>query len=211
MARRKSTERLIPFDVLPRIMAPSGMGHCCKRGLEQRVRTLNAYLKDIYGAREILRAGIVPEDLVFPESGIPAGDERPGRAARHLRPHRRHRHRARRCRHVPRAGGQRPHAFRRLLHAGEPRDHDAAVSRPVVAPPRRAGGELSERIADHACSRWRRRRRRTSRPLCCSRRASSIRPTTNTRSSPTSSASNSSKAAICWSRTTSSTCAPPRG
>ena len=35
------------------------------RGLEQRVRAINAYLKDIYGKRDILRAGLVPEALVF--------------------------------------------------------------------------------------------------------------------------------------------------
>ena len=34
-------------------------------GLEQRVKALNLFIKDIYGAREILRAGIVPDDLVF--------------------------------------------------------------------------------------------------------------------------------------------------
>jgi uncharacterized circularly permuted ATP-grasp superfamily protein len=59
-----STERLIPFDVLPRIITSSEWD-LVRRGLEQRVRTLNAFLKDIYGAREILRAGIIPEDIVF--------------------------------------------------------------------------------------------------------------------------------------------------
>ena len=40
-------------------------GRGCARGLEQRVKALNAFIKDVYGRREILRAGIVPEDLVF--------------------------------------------------------------------------------------------------------------------------------------------------
>ena len=62
-----------------------------------------------------------------PESGVPSGDERPEGAARHLRAHRRHRRGPRRRRHVLRARGQCPHAVRGLLHAGEPRDHDAAV------------------------------------------------------------------------------------
>jgi len=57
-------ERLIPFDVLPRILMASEWD-TLRRGLEQRVRTLNAYIKDVYGRREILKAGIVPEDLVF--------------------------------------------------------------------------------------------------------------------------------------------------
>jgi len=57
-------ERLIPFDVLPRILAAAEWDLLC-RGLEQRIKTINAYIRDIYGRREILRAGIVPEDLVF--------------------------------------------------------------------------------------------------------------------------------------------------
>jgi uncharacterized circularly permuted ATP-grasp superfamily protein len=36
-----------------------------EKGLTQRVKALNLFLKDIYGAREILRAGVVPDDLVF--------------------------------------------------------------------------------------------------------------------------------------------------
>jgi uncharacterized circularly permuted ATP-grasp superfamily protein len=59
-----STERLIPFDVLPRIISAREW-EMVRRGLEQRVRTINAYIKDIYTRREILKAGVVPEDLVF--------------------------------------------------------------------------------------------------------------------------------------------------
>ena len=57
-------ERLIPFDVLPRILAAAEWD-LVRKGLEQRVKALNAYIRDIYGRREILRAGVVPEDLVF--------------------------------------------------------------------------------------------------------------------------------------------------
>ncbi|MEW6452082.1 MAG: circularly permuted type 2 ATP-grasp protein [Pseudomonadota bacterium] len=57
-------ERLIPFDVIPRILS-SGEWKTLKRGLEQRVKALNLFLKDIYNRREILKAGVVPEDLVF--------------------------------------------------------------------------------------------------------------------------------------------------
>jgi uncharacterized circularly permuted ATP-grasp superfamily protein len=59
-----STERVIPFDVLPRIMGSSEWT-TLKRGLEQRIKALNAFIKDIYGARDILRAGIVPDDMIF--------------------------------------------------------------------------------------------------------------------------------------------------
>jgi uncharacterized circularly permuted ATP-grasp superfamily protein len=60
----EAQERLIPFDVIPRILA-AGEWEVLQRGLEQRVKAINAYIKDIYGRREILKAGIVPEDLVF--------------------------------------------------------------------------------------------------------------------------------------------------
>jgi uncharacterized circularly permuted ATP-grasp superfamily protein len=60
----ESTERLIPFDVIPRILS-SAEWDVLHRGLEQRVRAINLYLNDIYGPRAILKAGIVPEDLVF--------------------------------------------------------------------------------------------------------------------------------------------------
>jgi uncharacterized circularly permuted ATP-grasp superfamily protein len=59
-----STERLIPFDVLPRILS-SDEWVKLRLGLEQRSKAINLYIKDVYGRREALRAGIVPEDLVF--------------------------------------------------------------------------------------------------------------------------------------------------
>src|SRR5215472_13420184 len=60
----ESTERLIPFDVIPRILAATEWD-ALRRGLEQRVRVLNAYIKDVYHRREVIRAGIVPEELIF--------------------------------------------------------------------------------------------------------------------------------------------------
>ena len=57
-------ERLIPFDVIPRIMSGAEW-RLLEKGLTQRVKALNLFIKDIYGAREILRAGVVPDDLVF--------------------------------------------------------------------------------------------------------------------------------------------------
>ncbi|MET0745830.1 MAG: circularly permuted type 2 ATP-grasp protein, partial [Microvirga sp.] len=60
----EAEERLIPFDIVPRILSGREWG-TLSRGLEQRVTALNMFLKDIYGPREILRAGIVPDELVF--------------------------------------------------------------------------------------------------------------------------------------------------
>src|SRR4029077_13649416 len=60
----EAQERLIPCDVIPRILAASEW-QTLQRGLEQRVKAINRYIKDVYNRREVLKAGIVPEDLVF--------------------------------------------------------------------------------------------------------------------------------------------------
>jgi uncharacterized circularly permuted ATP-grasp superfamily protein len=60
----QSTERLIPFDIIPRVLTkPEWSG--LERGLRQRVTALNAFLADVYGKQDCLRAGIVPSDLVL--------------------------------------------------------------------------------------------------------------------------------------------------
>ena len=59
----EATERLIPFDIVPRILTQAEWRRL-RKGLKQRVKALNAFLKDLYGARESIRAGIVPEDLI---------------------------------------------------------------------------------------------------------------------------------------------------
>lgn len=56
-------ERLIPFDVVPRILS-AGEWRRLSRGIEQRVRALNAFLHDIYHRQEIVRAGRVPMELI---------------------------------------------------------------------------------------------------------------------------------------------------
>ena len=53
------TERLIPFDIVPRII-PADEWKVLDRGLKQRVQALNAFLRDIYHDQEILKAGVVP-------------------------------------------------------------------------------------------------------------------------------------------------------
>ena len=60
----ESTERLIPFDVIPRILS-GGEWTRLEAGLKQRVRALNLFLRDIYHERDILRAQIIPSDLIF--------------------------------------------------------------------------------------------------------------------------------------------------
>ena len=60
----EAQERLIPFDVIPRIMSGREWA-LLERGLKQRVKALNMFLRDIYHGREVLRAGIVPDDLIY--------------------------------------------------------------------------------------------------------------------------------------------------
>ncbi|KAF0115324.1 MAG: hypothetical protein FD149_1605 [Rhodospirillaceae bacterium] len=56
-------ERLIPFDIIPRILTAEDWG-TVSSGLIQRVRALNAFIHDIYHDQEILNAGVIPGDLV---------------------------------------------------------------------------------------------------------------------------------------------------
>jgi len=60
----QGAERLIPFDILPRVLTAEEWS-ILARGLEQRVNALNAFIRDAYGAREIVAAGIVPEELIL--------------------------------------------------------------------------------------------------------------------------------------------------
>ena len=59
----EAAERLIPFDLVPRIMAKAEWDLLAE-GIEQRVQALNAFLYDIYHDQEIVKAGKVPERLI---------------------------------------------------------------------------------------------------------------------------------------------------
>ncbi|MBB3935478.1 Uncharacterized conserved protein, circularly permuted ATPgrasp superfamily [Aureimonas phyllosphaerae] len=61
--KEEAAERLIPFDLVPRIISGSEWSVLAE-GIEQRVRGLNAFLDDIYHNQEIVKAGIVPERLI---------------------------------------------------------------------------------------------------------------------------------------------------
>jgi len=58
------TERLIPFDLIPRII-PAHEWRELERGLKQRVAALNRFVHDVYHDQEILQAGIVPAEQVL--------------------------------------------------------------------------------------------------------------------------------------------------
>ncbi|SFM05965.1 circularly permuted type 2 ATP-grasp protein [Variovorax sp. OV329] len=57
------TERLIPFDLLPRII-PAHEWSSMEKGLAQRVTALNRFIHDVYHDQEILKAGIIPAEQI---------------------------------------------------------------------------------------------------------------------------------------------------
>jgi uncharacterized circularly permuted ATP-grasp superfamily protein len=65
----RSLERLIPFDIIPRVIDESEWERLSK-GLTQRVKALNAFLHDVYHDREIIRAGRIPEAQVLQNSAF---------------------------------------------------------------------------------------------------------------------------------------------
>ena len=61
-------EQLFPFDAIPRVITHDAFTEL-EKGLIQRVDALNLFLNDIYGEKQIIRDGVVPEEFVFLSSG----------------------------------------------------------------------------------------------------------------------------------------------
>jgi uncharacterized circularly permuted ATP-grasp superfamily protein len=79
-------ERLIPFDLVPRVFSAAEWRRM-SGGIRQRARALNAFLYDVYHRGEIIRAGIVPGDLVYRNPAfLPemVGMDPPGRVYSHI-------------------------------------------------------------------------------------------------------------------------------
>ena len=62
--QEEGAERLIPFDIVPRVL-PTEEWVRLEAGLKQRVRALNAFIHDIYHDQQILKAGIIPAEQVL--------------------------------------------------------------------------------------------------------------------------------------------------
>ncbi|HMG02729.1 MAG TPA: circularly permuted type 2 ATP-grasp protein [Edaphobacter sp.] len=62
--RQEGTEKIFPYDLLPRIITAAEWAKI-EHGLMQRITALNLFLKDIYNEGHILRDGIVPREIVF--------------------------------------------------------------------------------------------------------------------------------------------------
>lgn len=60
---REAIDRILPFDVIPRLLSPEDW-RTIESGVKQRVAALNLFLHDLYHAKKILKDGVVPAELV---------------------------------------------------------------------------------------------------------------------------------------------------
>lgn len=60
---QEGTERIFPFDLLPRIVTAEEWAWI-ERGLRQRITALNLFIDDIYHDRKVLHDGVIPEELI---------------------------------------------------------------------------------------------------------------------------------------------------
>ena len=64
----QGTERVFPFDVVPRII-PGKEWQILEKGLQQRITALNYFLDDIYNDQKIIKDGIIPREVIESASG----------------------------------------------------------------------------------------------------------------------------------------------
>jgi len=62
--RNEGTERIFPYDLLPRIVTAAEWAHI-EKGLTQRITALNHFLRDVYNEGKILADGKVPREIVY--------------------------------------------------------------------------------------------------------------------------------------------------
>ena len=80
------TERIFPFDVIPRIVEASDWA-LIERGLKQRIQALNLFIDDIYQAQHIINDGIVPAFLIQSAKCLLPAMRGPAATAWHLVPY----------------------------------------------------------------------------------------------------------------------------
>lgn len=64
-----SSERIFPFDIIPRIVSREDWA-VIERGLQQRIRALNQFIDDVYHDQRIVRDGVIPADVVRSSQGF---------------------------------------------------------------------------------------------------------------------------------------------
>ena len=201
-------ERIIPFDIVPRIIANEEW-QWLERGLKQRITALNMFLHDIYHEQKIVHDGVVPEHVVATASGFRKqciGLKPPRGIWCHIT-----------GTDLVRDGDGQYYVLednlrcpsRRVVCAAEPAADEADVPAVVRADVDHAGGRLLQPAARRAAVSARGPHPRLRRSRCC-RPAASTRPISSTRSWPSRWASTWSRAATWWSPMASSTCGRPR-
>ncbi len=65
----EGTERILPFDLIPRIV-PASEWAWLEKGLKQRIHALNLFIGDIYGEQKIIKDGVISEELIYSSKGF---------------------------------------------------------------------------------------------------------------------------------------------
>ena len=141
------TERIFPFDLVPRIVAAAEW-HWIERGLKQRIRALNLFIDDVYHEQRIVKDGVVPAEILRTATSFRPAVRRHEAAARHLVPHHRHRSRPRPRRPDLRARRQPALPVRRVVRPPEPPGDEADVSAGLRGAADPAGRRLPARLLD---------------------------------------------------------------
>jgi len=68
-SNESQTEKIFPFDIVPRIVQTKEW-LVIEQGLKQRISALNSFIDDVYNEQKILKDGIVPTDLVLSADGF---------------------------------------------------------------------------------------------------------------------------------------------
>lgn len=66
---KMGTEKIFPFDIIPRVIQ-SNEWTILEKGLEQRVKALNAFCADVYSDQKIIKDGVIPEELILTSSSF---------------------------------------------------------------------------------------------------------------------------------------------
>lgn len=67
--RDEGTEKIFPFDIIPRTISAHDWDYI-ERGAKQRIFALNEFLKDIYSDQKILKDGVIPRELILSSGGF---------------------------------------------------------------------------------------------------------------------------------------------
>ena len=202
------TERIFPFDLVPRIVAAAEW-NVIERGLKQRIRALNLFIDDIYHDQKIVKDGVIPAEIITTASSFRKQCVGLNPPRRRVVPHHRDRSRPRSRRTDLRARRQPALPVGRLVRPAEPRGDEAHVSAGLRVVADSAGRRLSQPAARHAGIAGPRRRRVAARRRADAR-AFTTRPTSSIPSSPSRWAWSSSRGATSSCRTASSGCARRR-